>query len=194
MARVRGVMAARMASRSSWYWESVATRIGVQPAMTSDERRMVERNMWSVLTSNFGNNNFNFREKEDSEVKPSEPVLRLGAKDGPWELELKIPQKHIGQVLRAYERLRKQEKPLVLDVDYVLLGSTTKLYKGRLHFERIAGEATPDTEQQSGEAEPAVLAYVRIEGDDIADGYRAYGRRGGVRRSGRAEEHKDDER
>ena len=31
--------------------------------------------VWSVLTSNFGNNNFNFREKENAEIKPSEPVF-----------------------------------------------------------------------------------------------------------------------
>src|SRR5262249_10282208 len=106
------------------------------------------------------------------EVKPSEPVVRLGAKDGPWELELKIPQKHIGQVLRAFERQgpdRRKWKPL--DVDYVLLGRTTVLYKGKLHYERIAGEAMPGQEQQTGDNEPTVLAYVRIEGPDIKKGY-----------------------
>jgi hypothetical protein len=125
--------------------------------------------MWTVLTSNFGTSNFNFREKENAEVKPSEPVLRLGAKEGPWELELKIPQKHIGQVLRAYESQGKDKKPL--DVDFILLGRTTVLYKGKLEYGRIAGEATPDQEQQTGENEPTVLAYLRIEGDDIKEGY-----------------------
>ena len=37
---------------------------------------------------------------------------------------------------------------------------------------RIAGEAMPDQEQQTGDNEPTVLAYVRIEGDDIKKGYR----------------------
>jgi hypothetical protein len=138
------------------------------PVMSSEERRVVDRSVWTVLTSNFGTSNFNFRERENAEVKPSEPILRLGAKDGPWELELKIPQKHIGQVLRAFER-QGRDKPL--DVDFILLGRTTILYKGKLEYGRIAGEATPDQEQQTGENEPTVLAYVRIEGKDIPAGY-----------------------
>jgi hypothetical protein len=139
------------------------------PTMSSEERRIVERPIWTVLTSNFGTSNFNFREKEGAEVRPSEPILRLGAKEGPWELELKIPQKHIGQVLRAFER---QGKDRPLDVDFILLGRTTVLYKGKLEYGRIAGEVMPDQEQQTGENEPAVLAYVRIEGDDIRTDYK----------------------
>ena len=69
-----------------------------------------ERPEWTVLTSNFKT------DKEKCEVKPSEPIMRLGVKNGPWEIELKIPQKHIGQVLRAFERLKTD----TLDVDFVL--------------------------------------------------------------------------
>ncbi len=49
-------------------------------------------------------------------------VLRLGAKDGPWEIELRIPQKHISQVLRAYERNGGQ----ALDVDFLLRSDPTR--------------------------------------------------------------------
>jgi hypothetical protein len=142
------------------------------PEMTTEEVRQVDRPVWTVLTSTLGNN-LNFLEKLGSEVKPSEPILRLGAKEGPWEIELKIPQKHIGQVYRAFEKKGRDKE---LDVDFILLGDTTVRYKGKLAFGRIAGQANPDTEQStssssSSENEPVVIAYVRLEGDDIPKAY-----------------------
>jgi hypothetical protein len=143
------------------------TRPGVfsllAPRMLGEERRQVGDARWLVLTSNF-------QEKQGSEVKPNEPIMRLGATDGPFELELKIPQKHIGQVLKAYERLPK-DAPKELEVDFILLGETTVLYKGILERGRIAGEATPNREDTS-DPEPYILAYVRIEGPNIPEGYR----------------------
>lgn len=132
------------------------------PVMTAEERRQVRDPRWTVLTSNFK------WDLEKREVKPTDPIMRLGAKQGPWELELKIPQKHIGQVRKAFFRLGR-DKPL--DVDFLLLSETTTMYKGKLYLARIAGEATPKTDDAQ-DNEPHVLAYVRIEGDDIEDGYR----------------------
>ncbi|MFO0879168.1 MAG: GAF domain-containing protein [Gemmataceae bacterium] len=131
------------------------------PPMTSEERRMVTEPRWLVLTSNF-------QEKRGSEVKPNEPIMRLGVKEGPQEIEMKIPQKHIGQVLRAFEHMKTDK----LMVDFLLLGSTMTLYKGVLHRDRIAGEATPNMED-SQDPEPFVLAYVDIEDPKIPEGYRA---------------------
>jgi hypothetical protein len=114
-----------------------------------------------VLNSNF---------KEDlvgKAVKPSEPILRLGAKDGPWELELKIPQKHIGQVLYAFERLKVQE----LDVDFLLTADPTRKFKGKLSRDKIAGEANPNRDDNN-ESEPVVIAYVRIDDPSIPADYR----------------------
>src|SRR4029077_20879277 len=31
-------------------------------------------------------------------VRPSDPLLRIGDHQGTWEIQLKIPQKHIGQI------------------------------------------------------------------------------------------------
>ena len=53
-------------------------------------------------------------------VKPNEPLLRIGETDprnpktSNWEVELKIPQQGIGQVLKAYQNKRPNEE---LDVD-----------------------------------------------------------------------------
>ncbi|MFO0929611.1 MAG: hypothetical protein U0736_21705 [Gemmataceae bacterium] len=132
------------------------------PVMTAEERRQVRDPRWTVLTSNFK------WDLEKREVKPNDPVMRLGAKQGPWELELKIPQKHIGQVRKAFNRLGR-DKPL--DIDFLLLSETTVMYKGKLYLDRVAGEATPKTDDAQ-DNEPHVLAYVRIDGDDIDDGYK----------------------
>jgi hypothetical protein len=131
------------------------------PSMSSEERRLVGPTAkWTVLTGDFKS------EMQDKEVKPSEPIMRLGVKEGPWEVELKIPQKHIGQILRAYSRLNTDE----LEVDFLLSSETTVMYKGFLHRDRIASEATPKTDDQN-DNEPYVLAFVRIEGQDIPEGY-----------------------
>jgi hypothetical protein len=145
---------------------SVPNRAGqfnlLAPYLTSDERAKVEVPRWTVL----GPSNFE-KELEKKEVKSSEPILQLGVKEGPWEIELKIPQKHIGQILRAFERLGTD----TLDVDFILQSDTTTKRKGKLERSRISGEANPNKDDNN-ESEPVVIAYVRVEGDDIEEGYR----------------------
>jgi hypothetical protein len=93
-------------------------------------------------------------------VKPSDQLIRVGDKEQGWEIELKIPQKHIGQVKRAFGR--EQE----LDVDILLSTMPTKTFRGRLAKDRIGGEAMPNKDENN-ESEPVVIAYVRIDGDNI---------------------------
>lgn len=131
------------------------------PAFTNEETQHLGRREWTVLNANFK------EELTNREVKPSEPLLRLGAKDGPWEIELKIPQKNIGQVLAAFERLKKKDKQ-ELDVDILLRSDPTRKFKGKLARNKISSEAVPN-QQESGEAEPVVTAFVRLdEGVDPA--------------------------
>src|SRR5262249_50323772 len=82
-------------------------------------------------------------------------------------LEIKIPQKHLGQVLLAFEH----EKTDVLDVDFLLRSDPTRVFRGKLHRGKIAGEAKPSQDEASAsstsEAEPVALAYVTIAGDGI---------------------------
>jgi hypothetical protein len=130
------------------------------PKMAPQERAMVELPLWTVLTSDF---KFNLK---GSEVKPTQQIMQLGVKNGPWEVELKIPQKHIGQVLRSFDLLNTD----TLDVDFVLMSDTTTKYRGRLERGKIAGEAKV-SKDESNDAEPFVLAYARVEGDDIDPDY-----------------------
>jgi hypothetical protein len=130
------------------------------PKMSAEEQRLVDDREWLVLTSNF-------QEKKGAQVQPNEPIMRVGVKNGPQEIELKIPQKHIGQILRGFERTKKDW----LMVDFLLLGSTMTLHKGILRRDKIAGEATPNMEDQN-DPEPFALAYVDIEDPLIPEGYR----------------------
>jgi hypothetical protein len=98
-------------------------------------------------------------------VKPSDPLLRIGAKDKAWEVELKIPQKHVGQVLQAFKPNDPRDE---LDVDLLLATHPTRVFKGKLARDKIGGEASPNRDDPS-DSEPVVLAWVRIDGPGIAE-------------------------
>jgi hypothetical protein len=131
------------------------------PAFTPDDVAKLSKLEWTVLNSNFR------QELTDRTVQPNEPILRLGAKSGPWEIDMKIPQKHIGQVLEAFV-LEKTDR---LDVDFLLRSDPTRKFKGVLLLDKIAGEADP-SHDDTGEAEPVVTAKVRIDGEDIPEEFR----------------------
>jgi hypothetical protein len=131
------------------------------PEFTPEEKLRVSRQLWTVLSGNF---------KDDwlgRGAKPSDPILKLGAKDGPWEIELRIPQKHISQVMKAYERNGGEP----LDVDFLLRSDPSRTYRGKLLREKVASEAIPNRDEKD-ESEPEVIAYVDIDHPDIDDNYR----------------------
>ncbi len=117
--------------------------------------------LWTVLTPDF-------RESLRRPVDPKDPILRLGNTSGRWEVEVRIPQKHIGQVLHAYDYLSEREGHPVneLDVDLIVRSDPTHTYRGKLARDKIANQADPHKDDNN-EAEPVVLAWVRIDGDDI---------------------------
>ncbi len=130
----------------------------LSPALPLESKGRKGPAEWTVLNADFRENLTN------RQVKPSDPLLRLGDKSGEWEIELKIPQKHIGQVLFAFQHLNRKE----LDVDLLVRSEPTHVYKGILSLNKIAGEAQPNKDDNN-EAEPIVLAYVRLTGEGIAD-------------------------
>jgi hypothetical protein len=112
----------------------------------------------TILNSDFRENLLN------RTVKPSDPLLRIGDKDRGWEIELKIPQRHIGQVRMAFAANDPNHE---LDVDLLLASAPTQTYKGKLSQAKIAGEAHPNKDDPN-DTEPVVVASVRIEGEGIA--------------------------
>src|SRR5262249_54422531 len=81
---------------------------------------------------------------------------------------LKIPQKHIGQVLRAFNPDEVDPK---LFVDLLLTSDPTRTFKGVLYRSNIAGEATPNRDDHN-ESAPVVIAYVSLDDPAIPDDQR----------------------
>ncbi len=132
----------------------------------SDPRHRV----WTVL------NNDNRTELNRRTVKTNEPLVRLGAVDGPWRVELRIPQRNIGHVQRAFftaglHEVEESADPTspgktvakkYLPVDMLFAGSETDPYKGKLYFADLGAEAVPN-QNDHNESEPVVIAYVQVD-------------------------------
>lgn len=105
-----------------------------------------------------------FRELVTKSVKPNEPLLRVGAADpknvklADWHVKLKVPQKHIGQVLKAFKTNDPGEE---LDVDLLLATKPTQVFKGKLRRDKVALQAQIERDAHD-EPEPSVLAWVRV--------------------------------
>jgi len=111
-------------------------------------------------------------------VRPNEPLLRLGFVNGNWRGELKIPQRNIGHIARAFAveghhkveevpsqtQLGAKEKKKYLDVDVLFSSSPDTSYPGRIYEADISGEAVPNRDDHN-ESEPVVIAYVKVNLD-----------------------------
>jgi hypothetical protein len=109
---------------------------------------------------------------EGKTVKANEPLLRIGftnvkhPKLADWEIELSIPQKHIGQVLDAFHG---KPEGTELDVDFLLTTHPTETFKGKLSRAKIALQAMPKKDANN-EPEPVVLAWVRVSPKELPGG------------------------
>lgn len=143
---------------------SIADRPGyfeVAAPKYSANRAINHKPIWTVLDADF-------RERVKNQyVKPSDPILRLGDRNGPWEIELKIPQKHIGQVLRAFG----PDPNSKLDVDLLLTSAPTRTFRGVLYRNKVAGEAVPNRDDHN-ESAPVVIAYVTLDDPSIPEDLR----------------------
>ena len=117
---------------------------------------------WTVLSSD------NTTELMHRTMKPSEPMVRLGYLQGPWRVELKIPQRNIGHVAKALATpgMHKTDKAgkKYLDVDVLLTNAAETSYPGRMYEDDIAGEAIPNKDDHN-QSDPVVMAYVRMNVD-----------------------------
>jgi hypothetical protein len=104
-----------------------------------------------------------------SNVKQSEPLLRLGWVEGPWHVVMKIPQRNMGHILRAYNTKGKfkmdGDKPY-LDVHILPTSKSDQRYQGRLYKSDITQEAVPNKDDHN-ETDQVITAYVKINLADI---------------------------
>lgn len=115
--------------------------------------------LWRVVTPDFREQLLN------KSVKNSDPVVRVGNVNGGWEIELKIPQKHIGRVIRGFKTDDPNE---YLEVDVLVSSQPLPGHQGvgRLYRRDISSSAEPNLNDQD-ENEPVVRALVRINTPDI---------------------------
>jgi hypothetical protein len=102
-------------------------------------------------------------------LRPSEEIMRVGNLEGAWQAELKIPQRNVGQILRAFadpethfiekDPVKGDRKYLVVDV--LLSSQPDTSYEGRLYREDVNAEAVPNKNEHD-ENEPVVTAYVKL--------------------------------
>jgi hypothetical protein len=110
-------------------------------------------------------------ELRNKTVQPDQELIRLGNLEGEWHVELKIPQRNIGQVLRAYAdpKYHKEEpgtKRKYLDVDILLASRPDASYLGRLYADDVVPQAVPNKTDHD-ETEPVVTAYVKLAAADL---------------------------
>jgi len=122
---------------------------------------------WTVLNENRNETLLN------RTVQPKEELLRLGNLKGPWQVELKIPQRNVGQVLKGFAdpkhyKIDKSDgrERKYLDVDVLLASQPDTRYLGRLYQDELAAEAVPHKDEHN-ENEPVVSAYVKLNLDDF---------------------------
>ncbi len=108
-------------------------------------------------------------------LRPSEDLLRVGNVKGVWHAELKIPQRNIGQIRRAFAdpRYHKIESAegrhfgkKYLEVDVLLRSEGDTSYRGRLYEDGITAQAVPNRDEHD-ETEPVVTAYVKLNIPEI---------------------------
>jgi len=106
-------------------------------------------------------------------VKENEPIVRLGYVEGPWHVMMKIPQRNIGHVMKAFDdpklcRTEEKTGKRFLDVDLLVTSDSDTKRSGRLYFEDVAAEAVPNKDDHN-ESEPVVMAKVKINLDDFPE-------------------------
>ncbi|MBO0700626.1 MAG: efflux RND transporter periplasmic adaptor subunit, partial [Zavarzinella sp.] len=125
------------------------------------------RARWTVLSQDFKS------ELTGRTVTPKDPLLRVGYTGGGWEIVLKIPQKHMGKLLRGFhEAAEKDDLGEFLWVDVLPTSEPTPAFvgKGKLYRHELKGAAEPNRDDQN-EPEPVVFATVRINTPDIPAEY-----------------------
>ena len=122
---------------------------------------------WRVLSGD------NQSELARRTIKPNEPMMRLGYTDGPWRVELKIPQRNIGHIAQALatngmHHTDPKDGKRYLDVDVLLTSQPDTSFRGRLYADDIAGEAIPNRDDHN-QSEPIILAYVRVNIEGVPE-------------------------
>ncbi len=93
-------------------------------------------------------------------VNRGELLVEIMQPDGPWRLELQVPEHRMGHIMRSL----KANGSIELPVDYILATSVEKSFEGTLSLANIATRSS-----ESEAAGTVVEVYVDIDPDDISE-------------------------
>lgn len=95
---------------------------------------------------------FDLTQLQNRIVKPGDPLLEIAKVGGDWEIELQIPEAHVGHIRDALARVH----PEGLEVDIRLSSHAGKDFKGKLFRDGLGGSATMVNN------EPVLTARVKV--------------------------------
>ena len=102
-------------------------------------------------------------------VRPNEEITRVGNLEGMWQIELKVPQRNVGQIMRAFADPKQHKTDAgrpYLDVDVLLSSMPDTRFLGRLYRDEMSAEAVPNKNEHD-ENEPVITSYVKLNLDDF---------------------------
>jgi hypothetical protein len=106
-------------------------------------------------------------------VQAADPVLRVGNTEGGWEVILKIPQKHVGKLFKAFrENPEHDSRGDFLWVDVLTISEPTPawLARGKLYRQDVTASGEQNRDDQN-ESDQVFTGYVRINTPDIPKEY-----------------------
>jgi hypothetical protein len=114
---------------------------------------------WKIL-------NQDLRDLRNKPANPKEPLMRVGNVSGGWEIVLKVPQKNVGKMWKAFTESPEDDddgRGKYLWVDVLVSSEPTPGHQGRgkMFLSDVTAMAEPNRDDQN-ESEPVVIAYVRI--------------------------------
>lgn len=147
----RNLLLAELA-RAQFDLNTARGELDIHKQLTSDPRQAKIRAPMagSVVT-------FDLTQLRNLMVKPGDKLVEIARLDGPWEVELRIPEAHVGHVREALA----QRFPEPLEVDLMLLSHPDRRYKGTLHRDGLGGRV------EMHNNEPVLTARVQV-GEDLA--------------------------
>jgi multidrug resistance efflux pump len=100
--------------------------------------------------------NFDIHDKlNGAMVKPGDPLLQIAQMDGQWEIELRIPEGHVGHIREAIRQANGE--PLGVDIMLTAYHDHTKKFHGWLSREGLSGKVEMENN------EPVLNARVQVD-------------------------------
>ncbi|QEL18190.1 efflux RND transporter periplasmic adaptor subunit [Limnoglobus roseus] len=120
-------------------------------------------------------NSDNSNELMNRVLKQNEAIQKLGYTEGEWHIQVKVPQRNLGHILKAFadkgmHQVDDKGKKY-LDVDLLVTSESDTKYYGRLYEDELARDVIPNRDDHN-ESEPISIGFVKIDVAQIPENRR----------------------